>query len=144
MVVEAPAAMQPALPSAAAPTPAPTVMVAQNTQAAPRPRAVTPAAAPKPAPVAEPVVVQEECWDETVTESPDVTDQHQIAGTAIGAVVGGAVGKDVGDRDITTAVGAALGAAVGKRLQKKIQENRQEKNTVTTTVRRCAPAGTPH
>lgn len=106
------------------------------------PAQATQAAAPRAA--AQPAAPQQECWDEVVTNSPDVKDEHQIAGTAIGAVVGGAVARDVGDRDLTTAVGAAVGAAVGNRLQKKLQERRQEQQTVTTTVRRCAPAGTPH
>jgi len=131
------AAMPAAAPSAPASQSAP---ASRSAAPAPPRAATTPVVAAAPAPV----VAQEECWDEVVTESPDVKDEHQIAGTAIGAVVGGAVARDVGDRDLTTAVGAAVGAAVGNRLQKKLQERRQEKNTVTTTVRRCAPAGTPH
>jgi uncharacterized protein YcfJ len=123
---------------AAPPAAASMTAATRSAPAAPRPRATSAQAAPAQA------VAQEECWDEVVTESPDVKDEHQIAGTALGAVVGGAVARDVGDRDLTTAVGAAVGAAVGNRLQKKLQERRQEKNTVTTTVRRCAPAGTPH
>jgi uncharacterized protein YcfJ len=112
------------------------------TTTAPRPAAqpAPRAAAPAPKPVAAPV---EECWDEEVTVQADPKDQHQIAGTAVGAVVGGAIGKDVGDRDLTTAAGAAAGAFIGRKIQQKIQDNRAETRTVTTIERRCAPAGTP-
>jgi uncharacterized protein YcfJ len=128
-------------PEEIAPVAAPAVAA---TRAAPAP-AARPAPAPRPAqPVAAPVVAAapvEECWDEEVTVTEDPKDQHQIAGTALGAVVGGAIGKDVGDRDITTAAGAAAGALIGRKIQQRIQDNREEQRTTTTTVRRCAPAG---
>jgi uncharacterized protein YcfJ len=90
--------------------------------------------------VAEQTEIAQKCWDEQVATVADPKDPHRIAGTAAGAVVGGAVGKDVGDRDLTTAVGAAAGAFIGRKIQEEIQENRAEQRTVTTTVRRCAPA----
>ncbi|HEX6996993.1 MAG TPA: glycine zipper 2TM domain-containing protein [Gammaproteobacteria bacterium] len=95
-------------------------------------------AQPAPTPVA---TVREECWDEEVAVEAEPRDRHQIAGTALGAVVGGAVAKDLGDRDLTTAVGAAAGAFIGRKIQQEVQENRAESRTVTTTERRCAPAG---
>jgi uncharacterized protein YcfJ len=123
---------------AARPAPAPAARPATARPAA-APRAIQPAAAPTVA-----AAPAEECWDEEVTVAADPTDQHQIAGTALGAVVGGAIGKDVGDRDITTAAGAAAGAFIGRKIQQRIQENRAETRTVTTVERRCAPVGTPH
>jgi uncharacterized protein YcfJ len=90
---------------------------------------------------AQPATPAEECWDEVVSETAEPRDRHAIAGTAIGAVVGGAIGKDVGDRDLTTAAGAAAGAFIGRKIQQEVQENRADERTTTTTVRRCAPAG---
>ena len=107
---------------------------------APAPAQTEPVARPAPAPVA--TAVQQECWDEEVTVQVDPKDQHQIAGTAVGAVVGGAVAKDVGDRDLTTAVGAAAGAFIGKKIQERIQDNRAETRTETVIERKCAPVGT--
>ena len=86
----------------------------------------------------------EDCWDEEVTTQRDKTDEHAIAGTALGAVVGGAIGKDVGDKNITTAAGAAAGALIGRKIQQHIQENQAEKRTETHVEHRCVPAGTPH
>jgi uncharacterized protein YcfJ len=112
----------------------------QAPAAAPRATAA-PRAAAAPQPAAAPA---EECWDEEVVVTAEPTDQHRIAGTAIGAVVGGAIGKDVGDRDITTAAGAAAGAFIGRKIQERVQDNRAERRTTTTIERRCAPVGTPH
>jgi uncharacterized protein YcfJ len=107
--------------------------------------AVVALAEQSPAPAQTPAAAPaEECWDEEVVVTTDPTDQHRIAGTAIGAVVGGAIGKDVGDRDITTAAGAAAGALIGRKIQERIQDNRAEQRTTTTVERRCAPVGTPH
>ena len=39
---------------------------------------------------------REECKDVTVTRQRPVQDQHQIAGTAIGAIAGGLLGNQVG------------------------------------------------
>jgi uncharacterized protein YcfJ len=86
----------------------------------------------------------EDCWDEEVTTQRDKTDEHAIAGTALGAVVGGAIGSDVGDKKITTAAGAAAGAYIGRKIQQHIQENQAEKRTETHVEHHCAPAGTPH
>jgi uncharacterized protein YcfJ len=86
----------------------------------------------------------EHCWDEEVTTERPKTDEHAIAGTALGAAVGGAIGKDVGDRNITTAAGAAAGAYIGRKIQKHIQENQAEQRTETHVEHRCAPTGTPH
>jgi len=86
----------------------------------------------------------EDCWDEEVTTQRDKTDEHAIAGTALGAVVGGAVGKDVGHHDITTAAGAAAGAYIGRKIQQHVQENNADKRTETHVEHHCVPAGTPH
>ena len=85
----------------------------------------------------------ENCWDEEVTVQRDKTDEHAIAGTAIGAVVGGAVGKDVGNKGITTAAGAAAGAFIGRKIQQHVQEENADKRTETHTVHHCAPATSP-
>jgi uncharacterized protein YcfJ len=86
----------------------------------------------------------EDCWDEEVTTQRDKTDEHAIAGTALGAVVGGAVGKDVGHHDVTTAAGAAAGAFIGRKIQQHIQEENADKRTETHVEHHCVPAGTPH
>jgi uncharacterized protein YcfJ len=86
----------------------------------------------------------EDCWDEEVTTQRDKTDEHAIAGTALGAAVGGAIGSDVGDKKITTAAGAAAGAYIGRKIQQHIQENQAEKRTETHVEHHCVPAGTPH
>jgi uncharacterized protein YcfJ len=77
-----------------------------------------------------------ECHDEVVTHRAPVKDQHQIAGTAIGAVAGGLLGNQIGGgkgRTLATVAGAVGGGYAGH----EIQERRQETNTVTNTVRRC-------
>lgn len=76
------------------------------------------------------------CHDEVVTHTAPPKDQHQIAGTAIGAVVGGALGNQVGGgkgKTLATIAGAVGGGYAGK----KIQERRQEGQVTTTTERRC-------
>lgn len=97
-----------------------------------------------PATVAAAATPAEDCWDEEVTTQKDKTDEHAIAGTALGAVVGGAIGKDVGHHDITTAAGAAAGALIGRKIQQHVQENQADKRTETHTEHHCVPAGTPH
>ena len=97
--------------------------------------------APQHVAAAEPA---QDCWDEEVTTQKDKTDEHAIAGTALGAAVGGAVGKDVGDKNITTAAGAAAGAFIGRKIQQHIQEQNADKRTETHLVHHCVPAGTPH
>ncbi|MET0256585.1 MAG: glycine zipper 2TM domain-containing protein [Luteibacter sp.] len=79
---------------------------------------------------------QRECHDEVVTRHVPVRDQHQIAGTAIGAVAGGLLGNQIGGgkgRTLATVAGAVGGGYAGH----EIQERRQETNTTTATVRKC-------
>lgn len=76
------------------------------------------------------------CHDEAVTNSAPPKDQHQIAGTAIGAVAGGLLGHQVGGgkgKTLATVAGAVAGGYAGK----KIQEKRQHPNVTTTTERKC-------
>lgn len=104
-----------AAPAVATAQPAPAPARAQAPAPAPRPAAPAPKpAAPAPQPVAAADPAPAPC------QAPK--DEHQIAGTALGAVVGGAVARDVGDRNLTTAVGAAAGAFIGKKIQQKIQD----------------------
>ncbi|MBB3225997.1 uncharacterized protein YcfJ [Luteibacter sp. Sphag1AF] len=66
----------------------------------------------------------------------DSKDNHQIAGTAIGAVAGGVLGNQVGGgkgKTLATVAGAVGGGYAGNRIQK----NNQDKNSYTTTERRC-------
>ena len=79
---------------------------------------------------------REVCEDVTVTRQKPVKDQHQIAGTAIGAVVGGLLGNQVGGgtgKKIATVAGAVGGGYAGN----KVQENMQAGDTYTTTENRC-------
>ncbi|MET4674729.1 glycine zipper 2TM domain-containing protein [Luteibacter sp. ME-Dv--P-043b] len=79
---------------------------------------------------------QRECHDEVVTRHVPVRDEHQIAGTAIGAVAGGLLGNQIGGgkgRTLATVAGAVGGGYAGH----EIQERRQETNTTTATVRKC-------
>jgi len=102
------------------------------------------AAAPKFAKVVSVTPVREQasapqqvCHDEVVTQRAPVKDQHQIAGTAIGAVAGGLLGNQVGGgkgRTLATVAGAIGGGYAGHEIQK----NRQENNTVSSTQRRCS------
>ena len=76
------------------------------------------------------------CTDETVTEQRKPEDQHQVAGTVIGAVAGGVIGHQIGGgrgRTLATAGGAVAGGVVGKQVQK----NQQSKDTVTRVVKHC-------
>lgn len=80
---------------------------------------------------------REVCKDVTVTRQKPVKDQHQIAGTAIGAVVGGLLGNQVGGgsgKKIATVAGAVGGGYAGN----KVQENMQANDTYTTTETRCS------
>ncbi len=79
---------------------------------------------------------QQVCHDEVVTQHAPVKDQHQIAGTAIGAVAGGLLGNQIGGgkgRTLATVAGAIGGGYAGHEIQK----NRQENNVVSSTQRRC-------
>lgn len=89
----------------------------------------------------EPVKTQiktprEVCKDVTVTRQKPVQDQHQIAGTVLGAVAGGLLGNQIGGgtgKKIATVAGAAGGGYAGN----KIQEGMQERDTYTTAQTRC-------
>ena len=105
-----------------------------------QPSAHTTAAAEAPVATAT-AAPAEHCWDEEVTVQRDKTDEHAIAGTAIGAVVGGAVGNDVGHHGITTAAGAAAGAFIGRKIQQHVQEEQADKRTETHVEHHCEPAG---
>jgi uncharacterized protein YcfJ len=79
---------------------------------------------------------QRQCHDEVVTRHVPVRDQHQVAGTAIGAVAGGLLGNQIGHgkgRTLATVAGAVGGGYAGH----EIQENHQENNTTTSTIRKC-------
>ncbi|MFK2919319.1 glycine zipper 2TM domain-containing protein [Dyella koreensis] len=79
---------------------------------------------------------RQECHDEVVTHRAPVKDEHQIAGTAIGAVAGGLLGNQIGGgkgRTLATVAGAVGGGYAGHEIQK----NRQENNMVSSTQRRC-------
>lgn len=85
---------------------------------------------------------REECHDEQVVHHRKPKDEHQIAGTVIGAVAGGAIGNQVGGgrgRDLATVAGAIGGGIAGK----KIQEKQQRGDTYTTTERRCRTVDVP-
>ncbi|MDH1265107.1 MULTISPECIES: glycine zipper 2TM domain-containing protein [unclassified Pseudomonas] len=79
---------------------------------------------------------REVCKDVTVTRQRPVKDQHQIAGTAIGAIAGGLLGNQIGGgtgKKIATVAGAVGGGYAGN----KVQENMQANDTYTTTETRC-------
>jgi uncharacterized protein YcfJ len=79
---------------------------------------------------------REVCKDVTVTRQKPVKDQHQIAGTVLGAVAGGLLGNQIGGgtgKKIATVAGAAGGGYAGN----KVQEGMQERDTYTTTQTRC-------
>lgn len=79
---------------------------------------------------------REVCKDVTVTRQRPVKDQHQIAGTAIGAIAGGLLGNQIGGgtgKKIATVAGAVGGGYAGN----KVQENMQANDTYQTTETRC-------
>ncbi len=79
---------------------------------------------------------RQECREVTVTRQAPVKDQHQIAGTVIGALAGGLLGNQVGGgtgKKVATVAGAAAGGYAGN----KVQENMQASDTYTTTETRC-------
>ncbi|HKR76421.1 MAG TPA: glycine zipper 2TM domain-containing protein [Rhodanobacter sp.] len=123
-------------------------------------QAMTPAAtaAPAPAPEQEPAqaagpqyakvvsvtpvrssgtAAHEVCRDEVVNHTAPPKDQHNIAGTAIGAVAGGLLGHMVGGgkgKTLATVAGAVGGGYAGNRI-----ENAHHQPQVTqTTERRCS------
>ncbi len=85
---------------------------------------------------------REVCRDERIVHKARPKDDHQIAGTVIGAIAGGVIGNQVGGgrgRDIATVAGAVGGGYAGK----KIQQGQQDRNTYTTTERRCRQVNEP-
>ncbi|RWU25458.1 hypothetical protein DM813_06985 [Pseudomonas alkylphenolica] len=79
---------------------------------------------------------REVCKDVTVTRQAPVKDQHQIAGTVVGALAGGLLGNQIGGgtgKKIATVAGAVGGGYAGN----KVQEGMQERDTYTTTQTRC-------
>ena len=67
-------------------------------------------------------------------------DNHQIAGTLVGAAAGGLVGNQFGGgkgKVLTTAGGVVAGGYAGK----KVQENHQENNTSYHYEERCTDSG---
>ncbi|HSC82708.1 MAG TPA: glycine zipper 2TM domain-containing protein [Pseudomonas sp.] len=79
---------------------------------------------------------REVCKDVAVTRQAPVKDQHQIAGTVLGAVAGGLLGNQIGGgngKKLATVAGAVGGGYAGN----KVQEGMQERDTYTTTETRC-------
>ncbi len=79
---------------------------------------------------------REVCEDVAVSHRAPVKDQHQIAGTVIGALAGGLLGNQIGagsGRKIATVAGAAAGGYAGN----KVQKNMQASDVYTTTETRC-------
>ena len=79
---------------------------------------------------------REVCKDVAVTRQAPVKDQHQIAGTVVGALAGGLLGNQIGGgtgKKIATVAGAVGGGYAGN----KVQEGMQERDTYTTTETRC-------
>nr|WP_218168810.1 MULTISPECIES: glycine zipper 2TM domain-containing protein [Pseudomonas] len=79
---------------------------------------------------------REVCKDVTVTRQRPVQDQHQIAGTVVGALAGGLLGNQIGGgngKKLATVAGAVGGGYAGN----KVQEGMQNRDTYTTTQTRC-------
>ena len=79
---------------------------------------------------------REVCKDVTVTRQRPVQDQHQIAGTVVGALAGGLLGNQIGGgngKKLATVAGAVGGGYAGN----KVQEGMQQRDTYTTTQTRC-------
>lgn len=82
------------------------------------------------------------CHDETVSHTEAPKDEHQIAGTAIGAVLGGVLGHQVGGgkgKTLATVAGAVGGGYAGKR----IEESRQQAKVTTSVEQRCSTVNNP-
>jgi uncharacterized protein YcfJ len=80
---------------------------------------------------------QQVCHDVVVNHTVPPKDQHQIAGTAIGAVAGGLLGHMIGNgkgNTIATVAGAVGGGYAGK----KIEESHQQANVQSEVVHRCS------
>ncbi len=79
---------------------------------------------------------RQSCHDEQVTREKPIKDEHQVAGTAIGAVIGGILGNQVGGgngKKLATVAGAAAGGYAGNRVQDKMQKA----DTETVTESKC-------
>ncbi|ROR22722.1 uncharacterized protein YcfJ [Comamonas sp. BIGb0124] len=79
---------------------------------------------------------QQVCREVTVNRRKPVQDQHQVAGTLLGAVAGGLLGNQVGGgsgRTLATVAGAVGGGYAGN----KVQEGMQNRSTYQTTETRC-------
>lgn len=77
------------------------------------------------------------CHDETVTHTAPPKDQHQLAGTAIGAVVGGLAGHQIGGgkgKTLATVAGAVGGGYAGNRIEK----HNQHGTTTSSVERKCS------
>jgi uncharacterized protein YcfJ len=73
------------------------------------------------------------CRDEVITRTTPPSDQHQIAGTAIGAVAGGLLGNQIGHgkgRTLATVAGAVGGGYVGKEIEASHQQNQVTQSVV--------------
>jgi uncharacterized protein YcfJ len=84
-------------------------------------------------PVQTSVTPRQVCHDEVITRSTPPSDQHQIAGTAIGAVAGGLLGNQVGHgkgRTLATVAGAVGGGYVGKEIEASHQQNQVSQSVV--------------
>jgi uncharacterized protein YcfJ len=80
---------------------------------------------------------QQVCHDVVVNHTVPPKDQHQIAGTAIGAVAGGLLGHMIGSgkgNTLATVAGAVGGGYAGK----KIEESHQQANVQSEVVHRCS------
>ena len=76
------------------------------------------------------------CKDVAVPRQAPVKDQHQIAGTVVGALAGGLLGNQIGGgngKKIATVAGAVGGGYAGN----KVQEGMQNRDTYQTTKTRC-------
>ncbi|WP_266159315.1 glycine zipper 2TM domain-containing protein [Dyella silvatica] len=85
---------------------------------------------------------QRVCRDEVVNHTAPPSDQHQIAGMAIGAVAGGLLGNQVGGgkgRTLATVAGALGGGYAGKR----IEESHQQGQVTSSVEHRCSTVNQP-
>lgn len=88
-------------------------------------------------PVRSTTAARQVCHDEVVSQAAPPKDQHNIAGTAIGAVAGGLLGHMVGGgkgKTLATVAGAVGGGFAGNRI-----ENAHHKPQETQSVeRKCS------
>lgn len=79
------------------------------------------------------------CKDVAVTHQRPVKDQHQIAGTAIGAIAGGLLGNQIGGgngKKLATVGGAIAGGAAGRTIQGNHQIDHGDRVVEKQCVRR--------